>query len=167
MLFVFACSKIWYTQLLLLLLSFLNIAASIIVIKLCQVIWVPFEPRNFMGVDNLLCCIYGVKQGAKRTANVICAESETSLTVQLAAWCDHVGLLGLHIHFSRVEYESLCRFTTKDHHLILIELNCGHRWSSYEVWIIDLNVTPVLFCQGVSVLPTCRVSIKITWSTTV
>ena len=79
-----------------------------------------------MGVDDLLADIYGVKEGAKRPADIIRTESEASFPVEHAARGDHVSVLGLHIHFSRVENESLCRFASKNHHFVLVQLDCGH-----------------------------------------
>ena len=80
-----------------------------------------------MSVYDLLTRIYRVKEGAKRPVDVVCTESKASLPVQHTARRDDICVLGLHVNFPSIENERLGRFATKDHHLILIKLDSGHR----------------------------------------
>ena len=75
----------------------------------------------------MLTSIYRVKESAKYSADIVCAESKASLPVEHARGRDDVCVLGLHVNLPSIENERFGRFTTKDHHLVLIKLDGGHR----------------------------------------
>ena len=104
-----------------------------------------------MRVNDLLTSIYCVKEGAKSSADIVSPESKASLPVQHTARRDDVRVFGLNVNFPSIENERFGRFATKDHHLVLIKLNGGHRRCSNKVRIVDLDIAPVLLSQGVSV----------------